>query len=978
MAKKIVSILCALAMLATMVTVGMVSAFAGDGDTAKSFDGLNASATREPFNSSKTSATVEKKSGFFSLPGYGDTLIAMAHSKNYAGSIVTDPIGTYNLGSSFNFGFDVAANLNVVASADTAGSWGVSLGDLSIKLSQTTTANKWALVVKKGEDVITASETGDTAIAKYSSMRPLSGSTSSQITYNPNEDTMRVYQSDAFVSFWSQMGLTDNFISPFGLPRSSWGAYDGGSNTNYYIYYVPEDNYNIVYSKSKPWSPDAEPVYYLWDKTVYDATDKTPTCSNVGNNWFVYASHVDVAYDSGLLTVSVSKYLSNSDKVTFTYDLTSYGTSLGETAVVAEVVATPDTKATNGHIVGMSDFSGTYTDSTTGGDDGPVVTEDQEINLLDSTNIQKWSLNRSANYSYAGAVDLSEQGLTGIDGALSLLNTNSSLSKYVDFTYADAIDFGSDFSILMTAFIKTNLSGKVPTAADDTYVALTLGDYSIRLIRFAADSADEDAGAWNRCNFRIALYQGDTLKTQTDLIDKATTTTLYDGTPYTSNSSALGANGAVTTWLANNSPQADNTTVMPASSLAFNKDSGWKDITVTVKNGKLSVSTAAGVCKFLDPNGSYTLETIDVPEGTSFDGIQPVVRCYHDGALMKGQPTAVFRLQATIKGTNDTNLKPAGAYTSVNAALTANVTFGENGLTGLAEQGYTDVAVAAKIDGVSHPVSITKKDVSVKNTETGEYVTQTHDVAVIDFLTPDQFGTPFEIIVSAKKNGADAYFIMSYSIKEYCVNIMTNEAYSSNQELCKLCMSILQFAEAERLWKETAGMPTTDVSITADLDANLVSSYTPTSWDSTGKSSDWSYGAEDPKYDVTWVGANLNFKDEIGLNLYFTLPDGADPANYALTDNNGNTYSKFVATTVNDTSCYKVVVRISAAKLSDPITVNVTKGGADVSKSCTLSVEDWVLSSIAQGKLPADSAKLACAVAMMTYGDAAAAFAATL
>lgn len=1041
MAKKIVSILCALAMLATMVTVGMVSAFAGEGDTGsetgttKAFGGLNkANATYSPYDPSLGSATVETKSGFYSnLPGYGDSLIAMYYGVQTisnvkypkAGSIVTDAIGTYNIGSSFNFSFDVATNLQKISDDDNAGSWSVSLGDLSITLSHTKSANKLALEVKKGEEVISATEGDSSAISKYTPMRKLSGQIA-ELRYDPDNDNMRKYSSDAFVEFWRQTGLANSDIrSPIGLPRTYWNA---TKKKTYYMYYVPAENTEndayknlVVYSTTKPWST-ATPVFYkdgnCTDK--YDAANGTPVSTDVCQNWFVYASHVNVEYNNGMLTVSVTDYEGKNRAAIFTYDLTDvYGAdSLGKTRVTAKVTAptAPNSAKSSGMTVGMCKFTGEYTESTT------VINEGQSINLLDSDHINNWSVTTTNSSScYAGAVNLTGQGLEGVVGVLALNKSTSSYSQRADFTYADAIDFGSDFSILMTAFIKTNLGTKEgstpPTVTEDTYVSLALGDYSIRLVRFTEDAATESTTSYDRCNFRIALYydKTETLLAVTDKIDSDTKTDLYGGKPYsTTTPKDVGLlNGVVSDVIAAGCPRtSDNTST---TKVAYAKDSGWKDITITVKDGELSVSLVNNtICKFAvssNPNVDVAEDVTSLTESnfntssfvlsdlgiTSFDGVAPVVHCYNDGALMKSQPSAVFRLEAVI----NPDIKPAGANATVDSAISANMLFTPEQVTAWETQGYTDVTVIAKVNGVAKQ-TISKFDDMYAQDKTG--TVKLYKAAKFNFLTPDLYGTTVEYVVSATKGNTTSTYTKQYSIKDYCVNQMkdchdflalegdqlvaalveaglveeetsaTDAKVTAYQDkatkLGKLCMSILQFAEAERAWASGAGLSDVTTPILTEVDKTTYGDFV-TSWTEEGNA-EWSYG--DETYEKLWVKTNLNFKDEIGFSFYFTLPADAKSGECYVV-NGGTTYDNLTPATANGTACYNVVARISATQLNEQFIFVIRQNSEQVSKSYTLSVKDWVLANLAleESKFSAD--KKECVRAMMAYGDAAQAYA---
>ncbi len=276
-----------------------------------------------------------------------------------------------------------------------------------------------------------------------------------------------------------------------------------------------------------------------------------------------------------------------------------------------------------------------------------------EFNLL--SNISKWTVNRQSNstYSlYAGAVDLSSQNLEGIDGVLALLNTNSGTAsnRYVDFNYSDAVAFGDDFSILMTAFIHGNIN-KGSDATDNSFVALNLGDYSVRLVRYAEDANKESA--WGRYNLSVALYKNDVCLAATDCLANGVTTTLYDGKPFdnakaSDNSLAFDTSKNTSLYIANNCHPGSGTAT--TGSVNFKHNANWKDINVVVRNGIMTIS---------DANGNVLI-TEAVAAG-AFASVTPSVRIYNDAVVMKGNASALFRLEGVI---NSTGSAPEGPTTN--------------------------------------------------------------------------------------------------------------------------------------------------------------------------------------------------------------------------------------------------------------------------------------------------------------------------
>lgn len=270
------------------------------------------------------------------------------------------------------------------------------------------------------------------------------------------------------------------------------------------------------------------------------------------------------------------------------------------------------------------------------------------LNLLDSNNIKKWSVERqssSSDYSmFAGTVDLTDCELDGITGALSLVQTFATDANYVDFKYSDAFNLGDEFSILLTEFMKTNINKtETNNPTEESFIELDLGDCAIKLVRMPDDASSETA--WNRSNFRVAVKftwwatndLGYEVRTSSgyipsaDLLAPTITTALYDGNPTTE--TKLSQGGIANTKIIDNS--LSETGMKSGSILAYTNKSGWKDIIVSVKNGYIKIE---------DCEGNILLSE-SIPEGVSFRNIEPRVRIYSDSILMREHTSDVFRFE---------------------------------------------------------------------------------------------------------------------------------------------------------------------------------------------------------------------------------------------------------------------------------------------------------------------------------------------
>ena len=786
-----------------------------------------------------------------------------------------------------------------------------------------------------------------------------STSYSGQFTSDTYGDGIFPWQTTANVSFDENYNIGDNFSLSFyyatGYHGSTAKEFELTFNLGdlkVYVYNTgsaPYETFEVYYGETLLGTDAGTWGHYITTSTgvipaIYEDMGKTaPNDSDVGLNHKV----VTCTYKNGTITVTIGKEGSATAIKTITGTVAD--------ADFSDAAMTFTAKENGWRPAMMYKLSGTYAAATTGGEGGETPdpeapSGDVNFNLLDSKNITGWTLTRScpntwSNVDFSGNIDLTSltPELEGITGALVMTKTNSADYTDVTFDYnkgVDAIDFGENFSILMTAFMHTE--GGTTTPNGDAYVSLGLGDYSIRLVHFLEDAVTDTSGN-GRHSFRIAVYHGSTLVAVSDIIASDVTTSLYNGRVYSSNSSAWGSSGAYGTHIKNNCYGANQGT---ASGVSFKGDSGWKDIEIVVNDNKMTINTAAGVCGLHVLSGSDSADDVttlsgfnttylDIVEGTSFDGISPQVKLSVDSALRRNLPIAVFRLEGTIYAPEDSGestepLAPTGVYPTLNSDLTLNVIYAN-------AADYKDtVKVTATVEGMSpKTVALTEKD---------GYL-----VASFDFLTPDKFGS--EITLNAvDTNGIAESYSTTYSVKQYCKNMMDKD--SSSAELKALCMALLQFGDSYAVYKNGS-------TFLSDM-SSYVTAYAPTAW--TQGTAAWTYtgtanGAE-------WVGANLNFAGEIGINVNFKA-DG-DASDYTVDASFGT-----VSDVIVDGDTFMATIRISSSFLSNQNEVAVKSAEGVISEVFTLSVEDWVNANI--GKME-DAKTKAFVIALMTYGDAAAAY----
>lgn len=1011
MAKKIVSILCALAMLATMVTVGMVSAFAEEEGTgsATGSQTINLLDTEHLANWDITRQFTTGKQSYAGKVDFAgvteyvvpDSNVTLPALEGITGALVLEKSNAYSTdGKSgyvrfdynqpVNFGSDfsilmtdfIHGNTKVLSATDDT-YVGLTLGDYSVRL------------VRFQEDAMDKT-ISSTHGGQYAFRIAL---------YVKNE----LYACSARIDTSIKTSLYDGTVYTHKYDGIT-GTGDSGPwvrSKNMYAGYI--NSFCTSDGVSVPSTPSTFAADAAWKDIKIVFKDGALTIENAaGVCNFAVVSEVE-GFNGDVTTLTKFN--------TPSFDLSKMGVT-SFNGVTPSVKLQNDRGVMNGNPTGVFRLEVTV---------NTMATNTQEINFLDSTNIPNWDVNRDLNWSFAGALNLSQFNLEGIDGALSVVRLNTDSSASVNFKYKDSIDFGSDFSILMTAFMCTNIGKITSTITDNAYISLALGNYSVRLVRFKED-VDSTSNKWNRCEFRVALYgPNDTLLAVTNTIATETYTDLYGGTPYKSNATLLQvqkkdsttgeitqAVGELNQYLVDNSTKSDGTShYTNYTDTGYGNDSGWRDITVTVKDGKLSVSLANNkVCSFavIDKNFNDNVTSLDTFDTkafelsqlgiTSFDGITPVVSCHNDNAVMKNKPSAVFRLKATINSEpyeSDTRLKPYAANTTVDSALSSNMLFTPDQVAVWNNEG-TDVTVTAKVGGV------VKQTISKEDFVPMEVSDKLYQAAKFDFLTPDLYGTTVEYVVSATTTeDTQSTYTKQYSVKDYCVNQMkdchdflaltddkallalqsagisepTAEMVSAYKEkatkLGNLCMSILDYAESVRAWAVGAGKSNVETSITEGLDS-YSEEFVPTPWDSSGLVKGSTRG--DNNMTAVWQHVSLNFRDEIGLNFDFTLSDGTTPANCALYRDSTKVVdgAAFIASPMNAT-WNRAVARISPTAFEtryDYVVANPDNYD-EFSTHYSISVQDWVLHYI--GLSTTIDLEKTCLTKMMTYGKAAKAYA---
>ncbi len=829
MAKKILSILCALAMMVTMVSVAAFSASAAEPVAM----GNITSGNWEKWAAAETGA--HTTSGYYNIATAGHSIWAMGQTTNVK---ITSTIGTYNISDAYTLAFDMFYR------------------------SENNKVDRTVYTVTVGDLVLTFGDNNHNL--------PFSA------TYN---GTAVSFDTDTMLNWDHYTSTTQATIKSELL--------EAGVASNWIT------------------APDSGSATYYANKLI----------------------GVEVKLEDGNLTVRST----HKGDTTFTADLTAAGydktVDLGETEVK---LAVEINKGDTGTLIsGLGNFSGTYAAATTGGEGGE--TPDPEV-------------------------PDPEVPTTGTFATLS--NMTVAKSRYVSGDYFCNLGSGYFYSDYYNSEAMVTSQGRI-TASSGPYAIGDEFSFSYNVIRDAWPANLTTISDGSQVHGYLNVVTLGDLRIEMS----------SDNTPFVTVNAYYGDNQIITnaksgTWSDNNyGVEFGSTSDEWKSNFSFERN---EDDTAYVGEVFNKISTAASggqntyyaaAKKKAEVTVSYSNGVLTVTYGKIGATTPYTVTANLTNADFSNASLAISVAEVNNRGTMLYDfagtytpyvapavdpLAPTGAAPTLNSNLTLNVAFGEAGT--LAGKGYTDVKVNASIGNLGEEYDLTQKTINGV----------TYDVAAIDFLTPDLFGEDITIEVTAKDStGADASYTTTYSVKQYCMNIMDKD-YSA--ELKKLCMAILQFAG------KVQALDGTD-TITTGLDD--YAAYEPTAW--TKGTAAWTYTGDQA---IKFSGSNLNFANEIGINVYFTA-DG-DASDYKVVSTFG-TVSDVVVDPEN-ISLFMATIRISSSMLSEQTAITVKDAATNevVSETFTLSVEDYANG----GSFTAD--EMECVVALMTYGDAAAAYGATL
>ena len=252
-------------------------------------------------------------------------------------------------------------------------------------------------------------------------------------------------------------------------------------------------------------------------------------------------------------------------------------------------------------------------------------------------------------------------------------------------------------------------------------------------------------------------------------------------------------------------------------------------------------------------------------------------------------------------------LQPVGGTLSVDES-TAILLYYDKALVDAVGTGFVG---NAEIVGTSFSYS----DLPLVDDGNGYYV------VTLPNVTPNYFGTDASFVLT---NGMVTGPTFTYSVKQYCLNKLGDA--TSSDKLKAVCMDILNYGEATRLYVGTA-VP----SITDDVDSSY-KAYATTVHDAGASITASGSGS----YALT--GAALNLRENVSLIIHVNVADGLENCVLVCDVSDGDKYNvRYSAATVSGSvATYVIPVGIECAYM--PCTVYLKNGDDVVSKTYTMSL----------------------------------------
>ncbi len=239
-------------------------------------------------------------------------------------------------------------------------------------------------------------------------------------------------------------------------------------------------------------------------------------------------------------------------------------------------------------------------------------------------------------------------------------------------------------------------------------------------------------------------------------------------------------------------------------------------------------------------------------------------------------------------------------------------------------------------------------------------------VFTFEGIAPDKFG---DEITAKLYAGEKELTGKTYSVKEYCKNMLENPQVTENEALYKVLVDLLNYGAAAQEYKDYKP----DALVNGDLTGEQ--KQHGTQQDVTPVDALNIENKDDASHTVPWLGAGLSLGSTIALRFTVRVEEEGitDPnseLSVAINGLNGCTHEFVKNESSSDNRYYLYIRGIAANQMSKEFTVVISKDGSPVSGKLTYTVDSYAAEVAKDGK--ADKELKDFTQAMVNYGHSVA------
>lgn len=227
-------------------------------------------------------------------------------------------------------------------------------------------------------------------------------------------------------------------------------------------------------------------------------------------------------------------------------------------------------------------------------------------------------------------------------------------------------------------------------------------------------------------------------------------------------------------------------------------------------------------------------------------------------------------------------------------------------------------------------------------------------------ILPQKVNDEITATLTAKVNGTAVSQTMTYSVREYCENLLAKE--DTSETVKKLLVDLLYYAEAAQNY---ANYKTNDLATKNLTDAQKALR----SADTTGAitSTTGLDGTADGQY--KWVSAALRLENTVAIRIKFAAPSLEGLTVKVTLNGRTVTYTADDITDEGDGYCSILFNNIGAGEYGDAVTAIMEKDGAQIAETLTYSVAAYIREAV--NKESTTEKTLALVRALWSYGESA-------